>query len=147
MKLIKSAILVLCAVAALASASPVNAATINTTIHVHGNPIDVGPSGCLAGDLVIAGNGVEHMTVNNAGDAWVTATLEGAATITGSTFSGHATAWFGVEANANNFVTPFTVSATGMLADGTTLSIHQQGQYTVNAQGVITVNHVTVTCS
>jgi hypothetical protein len=122
-------------------------ATTSQTIHLTGFPIDVGPSGCFAADLVILGNGVLHTTTNNAGDFWLTGTVEGAGTIAGTTFSGHATAWFGVEANARNFVSPFTADAIGTLADGTPVKIHQQGQFTVNAQGVITVNHVTVTCT
>lgn len=132
--------------------SPIVAdATTSQTIHLNGVPIDVGPSGCLNGDVVIMGNGVEHMTVNNAGDFWVTATLEGAATVSDTTnavlWSGHATAWFGIENNAQNNVQHFILNGVGTLADGSMLRIHQEGQFTVNAQGVITVNRVTATCS
>ena len=68
-------------------------ATTTQTIHLTGVPVDVGPAGCVPGDLMISGNGVLHMTVNNAGDFWETGTVEGAATATG--FTGHAVAWFG----------------------------------------------------
>ncbi len=119
-------------------------ATTTQTIHLTGVPIDVGPAGCVPGDLVISGNGVLHMTINNAGDFWETGTVEGAATAAG--FTGHATAWFGVENNAQNSVNHFTTNAIGTLSDGTTLRIHQEGQFTVNANGIPTVTRVTATC-
>jgi hypothetical protein len=125
-------------------------ATTSTTIHLAGAPIDVGPAGCVGGDLLISGNGVLHMTVNNAGDSWVTGTVEGLATVTDAggvtLFSGHAAAWFGSENNAQNNVQHFIANANGTLANGTPLHIHQEGQFTVNAQGVPTVTRVTVTC-
>jgi hypothetical protein len=119
-------------------------ATTTQTIHLTGVPIDVGPAGCVPGDLVISGNGVLHMTVNNAGDFWETGTVEGAATAAG--FTGHATAWFGVENNAQNSVNHFIANAVGTLSDGTSLRIHQEGQFTVNANGIPTVSRVTTTC-
>jgi hypothetical protein len=119
-------------------------ATTTQTIHLNGLPIDVGPAGCVPGDLVISGNGVLHTTVNNAGDSWTTGTVEGAATATG--FTGHATAWFGVEDNAQNLVNHFIANAIGTLSDGTSLRIHQEGQFTVNANGLPTVTRVTTTC-
>jgi hypothetical protein len=119
-------------------------ATTTQTIHLNGAPIDVGPAGCVPGDLVISGNGVLHMTINNAGDSWLTGTVEGAATATG--FTGHAAAWFGAEVNANNSVNHFTANAVGTLSDGTSLRIHQEGQFTVNANGIPTVTRVTTSC-
>lgn len=62
-------------------------------------------------------------------------------------YSGHATAWFGVENNHSNFVSPFIAESLGMLSDGTPLSIHQEGNFVINAQGQIVVNNVKVTCS
>ena len=137
------------ALAALFLMPAVAQATTSTTIHLNGAPIDVGPAACIAGDLVIAGNGVLHQTVNNAGDVWVTGTVEGAVSATdpSSGFTGHAAAWFGVEQNSNNNVFHFTANAIGTLGNGTPLTIHQEGQFTVNAQGMPVVTRVTVTCS
>jgi hypothetical protein len=141
-------VVMVCGALAAVLLTPIAAeATTVQTIHLTGVPIDVGPAGCVPGDLVISGNGVLHMTVNNAGDAWITGTVEGAATISGSTFSGHAVAWFGSENNAQNNVQHFIANASGTLADGTSLRIHQEGQFTVNAAGLPTVTRVTVTCS
>jgi hypothetical protein len=123
-------------------------ATTTTTMHLPaGVAVDIGPAGCVAGDLFISGNGVLHTTVNNAGDSWTTGTIEGAVTDADAGYTGRGTAWFGVEQNNRNFVTHFTANTRGTLKDGTPLSIHQQGQFTFNAQGVPVVNNVTVTCS
>jgi hypothetical protein len=120
-------------------------ATTSQTMHLTGVPIDVGPAGCVPGDLVLTGNGVLHTTVNNAGDSWTTGTVTGQATAGGG-FTGHGTAWFGIENNNRNFVSPFTTNATGTLPDGTTVTIHEQGQFTLNANGVPVVNNVVTTC-
>src|SRR5712692_5665466 len=50
------------ALAALMLVPVVAQATTSTTIHLNGGAIDVGPAGCIAGDLVITGNGVLHQT-------------------------------------------------------------------------------------
>jgi hypothetical protein len=145
---VKKILLVVFALAATTLVPSVAQATTSVTVHVNGAPIDVGPAGCVPGDLVIAGNGVLHQTTNNAGDTWVTGTVEGSVTVTdpSSGFTGHATAWFGVEQNNQNFVTHFIADSVGTLGNGSPLRIHQEGQFTVNAQGLPVVNRVTVTC-
>jgi len=121
-------------------------ATTTQTLHLSGVPIDVGPAGCIPGDISLTGNAVLHITVNNAGDSWMTGTIEGA--VTGSLgYTGHGMAWFGVEDNNQNGVDHFTSNYVGTLGDGTPLRIHLQGQFTLNAQGVIVVNNFTATCS
>src|SRR5215469_10317056 len=59
---------------------------------------------------------------------------------------GHATAWFGVEDNNQNFVTHFIANSTGTLGNGSPLTIHQEGQFTLNAQGLPVVTRGTATC-
>jgi len=122
-------------------------ATTTTTIHANGIPIDVGPAICVPGDLVISGNGVLHTTVNNAGDSWITGTIEGTVTDADAGYTGHGVAWFGSETNNRNSVNHFIANTQGTLTDGTPLSIHQEGQFTVNAQGLPVVTRVTTTCS
>ena len=94
----KKLISVVGALAALMLVPVVAQATTSTTIHLNGGAIDVGPAGCVAGDLVIMGNGVLHQTINNAGDVWITGTVEGAVSATdpSSGYTGHAAAWFGL---------------------------------------------------
>ena len=50
-------------------------ATTTQTMHLRGVPIDIGPAGCVPGDLIVTGNAVLHVTVNNAGDSWTTGTV------------------------------------------------------------------------
>ena len=145
----KKLISVVGALAALMLVPVVAQATTSTTIHLNGGAIDIGPAGCIAGDLVITGNGVLHQTINNAGDLWVTGTVEGAVSATdpSSGYTGHAAAWFGVEQNNLNAVFHFTANSVGTLGNGTPFTIHQEGQFTVDAQGTPVVTRVTVTCS
>jgi hypothetical protein len=98
--------------------------------------------------IVGTGNGVEHVTVNRAQDAWFTSTFTGAVTLTAyppsslsfddqgnvtgiigpadpnvAVFSGHLTEWFGGSFNNKNSVNhgTFNLSAAG---GGQTLSVH-----------------------
>jgi hypothetical protein len=80
-------------------------------------------------------------------------TIEGTATITdpvtlATQWSGRATAWQGSAFNNNGNVQVFhfTLDAHGTLADGTSLSIHEQAQFTLT-HGVTTVSNMTATCS
>jgi hypothetical protein len=122
----------------------VAAATTTVTLHLSGVAIDVGPAGCVPGELFLTGNAVFHQTINDAGDTWITETAEGTATATG--FSGHGAAWFGLEGNRSNFVTHFIADGVGTTTAGTALMIHVEGQFTLNANFVPVVNRITVTC-
>ncbi len=125
-------------------------ATTTQTLHLKAGAVgDVGPTGCTSGDFIVTvGNAVQHLTVNNAGDSWFTETVTGSfVTTDGSGYSGHVTAWFGQEMNAQNGVTHFTANAQGTLGDGTPLQVHQEGQFAVNAQGFPVVTRFTFTCS
>jgi hypothetical protein len=134
------------AAAALLPAAAANATT-TTTIHINGQSINVGPAVCVPGDLVITGNGVLHTTVNNAGDGWTTGTVTGAAATTGTpAAAGRATAWFGDENNKQNDVEHFIANAQLTLPDGSTVRIHQEGQFTLNANGIPVVTRTTATC-
>jgi hypothetical protein len=145
----KGVFAVVAALAAVALAHSVAQATTTQTVHLDGVPIDVGPAACIPGDLVISGNGVLHTTVNDAGDSWTTGTLEGSVSSTdpSSGYTGHAAAWFGVEDNNRNLVNHFIANSVGTLGDGTPLTIHVEGQFTINAQGLPVVTRVTATCS
>ena len=101
----------------------------------------------MPGDIVITGNGVLHTTVNNAGDSWTTGTVTGSAVTSGSpAAAGRATAWFGGSSNNRNQVEHFTANAQLTLPGGSTVRIHQEGQFTVNANGIPVVSRTTATC-
>lgn len=111
-----------------------------------------GESGCPAfvlndyGDLEASGNGVEHSTVNRAGDGWFTTTFTGTATITpfldpGLTtpdptvlpFSGHLTEWFGGSFNRSNSVEHSTFHFQGTDANGNSLNLTDISHFNTNA--------------
>jgi hypothetical protein len=140
------ALAVLGAAAAIVLVPVAAQATTSQTMHLTGVPIDLGQVGCVPGDLVLTGHAVMHTTVNNAGDSWTTATVTGDATAGGG-FTGHGMAWFGVEDNSRSMVNHFTTNVTGTLPDGTTITLHQHGQFTLNANGVPVVNNFVTTCS
>ena len=122
--------------------------TYTCTVHMSG-PVDLGP-GCGQADAVISGKGVLHMTFNKAGDGWITSTVEGDFTTYDAsnsvTGTGHAQQWFGGADNKQNSVNHFTANGFANMLDGSRLSFHAAGQYTVNANGVVTVNNTTMTC-
>jgi hypothetical protein len=120
------------------------------TCTLHGPmPTDLGP-GCGQADAVINGNGVFHLTINKAGDAWATGTVQGDFTTYDAsnnvTGTGHAQSWFGEEDNKQNGVQHFTANGYANMLDGTRIGFHAAGQFTINANGVLTVSNVTMTC-
>jgi hypothetical protein len=120
------------------------------TCTVHGpQSLELGP-GCGQADAFINGDGVMHITVNKAGDAWVTGTVQGEFVVvdaTGATVgTGHAQSWFGSEDNNQNGVNHFTANGFANMLDGTRLGFHAAGQFTMNANGVVTVNNNTMNC-
>ena len=86
------------------------------------------------------GNGIEHATINNAGDGWFTSTFTGTVTVVPFTvdsagnllapdpavpaYTGHLQQWFGGSFNHSNFVDHDTINFTGTAADGSAFSIH-----------------------
>jgi hypothetical protein len=120
------------------------------TCTMHGpQSLELGP-GCGQADAYINGNGVFHMTVNKAGDSWVTGTVEGQFIVvdgSGNTVgTGHAQSWFGSEDNNQNGVQHFTSNGYANMLDGTRIGFHAEGQFAMNANGVVTVNRTTFDC-
>ena len=98
--------------------------------------------------MVGTGNGVEHLTINKAQDAWFTTTFTGTATLTSYPpssvtfdnngnltitgppdatvlpFTGKLTQWFGGSFNNKSSVIHNTFSFSGAAADGETASVH-----------------------
>ena len=120
------------------------------TCTMHGpQSLELGP-GCGQADAFINGNGVFHITVNKAGDPWVTGTVEGDFIVVdalGNTVgTGHAQSWFGSEDNNKAMVNHFTSNGFANMLDGTRIGFHAAGQFTMNANGVVTVNNNTMNC-
>jgi hypothetical protein len=85
--------------------------------------------------IVATGNGVQHVTVNQAGDAWFTSTFTGNAQIFTPDFSkspplgallasGHLTTWFGGEFNKQNYVLHDTGMFQGTAVTGESIFLH-----------------------
>ena len=122
-------------------------------------PVSCSPAG-NAISINSTGNGVLHLTVNNADDFWVTGTFEGNGTVTtgkspdgvtftpaGPVYSGHSVEWFGVEENNKNLVNHATFNFNGNdTVTGAPIGIHAAFQITFNANGVVTVSNFTVSC-
>jgi hypothetical protein len=153
-------------------AVPANAAgAFSQTVHMT-TLHDSIPAGCTGPGSAVqdnaTGNGVQHFTINAAGDFWFTFTFEGQDLLTeglagppdamgnstfidngGPTFQGHMMEWFGFEGNNKNNVThaTFSFNGTNVAAPYQALSMHASFDVTVNANGVTTVNNFRATCS
>jgi hypothetical protein len=117
------------------------------------------------------GNGVEHINVNNAQDAWFTTTMVGASTLvlgtvtfdingnptftpdpTKPTYAGHGQQWFGGQLNNKNasmsFTANFQMSATD--GSGSSLSLHLDSHVNSTGNAPFTPNpnsmHFNVSC-
>jgi hypothetical protein len=100
--------------------------------------------GAPAGTVTATFNAVMHITVNKAGDVWLTSTQEGwfvfvpdAAPV--PTFAGHFAVWFGLSDNNRNSVLhdTFNVRATATDGSGATLVIHAVDHFSVSASGQV----------
>jgi hypothetical protein len=127
----------------LASPASADGATSQTQ-EFHGAfpPMTVGVlCGAPSGTLFATGNAIFHITVDAAGDIWVTTTQEADFTVvpdTGTvTFTGHIAVWFGVSLNLQNAesTTVVNVQATG--SDGSTLSFSALAHVTISATGQV----------
>jgi hypothetical protein len=99
------------------------------------------PNGPPTGMLTITFNAVFHETVDQAGDGWLTTTMEGSLSFipfdpSRPSYTGHAAAWFGASINQNNAVFDdiFNVTATG--SDGSQLSFHVIDHQSISASGI-----------
>lgn len=126
------------------------------TVHVVSGPNSMPAiDPCTGGTGVITLNDahdVFHVTINGAGDGWVTGTDSGTATFVGDdggpTGSGTWTGWFGGEFNRNNTVMPSTFSVRLTLSDGTHVTVHDNSQFVLTPGGaVISFDHPVATCS
>jgi hypothetical protein len=98
------------------------------------------PAGMISG----SGNGVFHITINKAGDFWLTTTQEAnflfvADDPTLPNFAGHFAAWFGISDNlANSVIHSITnVNATATDGSGATVNLHIVDHISVSASGQV----------
>ena len=126
--------------AAPASAAPATTSTQN--MHGAFPPFHVDPTcGAPGGTISGTGNAVFHITVNAAGDVWITTTQEAWFTLTPDTgtvtYSGHLAAWFGVSLNKNNSVVHDVVNVRATGSDGSLVTINLVDHLSVSASGQV----------
>jgi len=116
------------------------------------------------------GNGVQHININGAQDAWFTSTMEGPATLvvgtltfdsngnpsftpdtTKPTFAGRLQQWFGGQFNKNNASMSLTVNLQMTGSDGSSLTLHLNSHVNTTGSAPFTPNpnsmHFKVNCS
>jgi hypothetical protein len=89
-------------------------------------------------------NSIAHVTVNGAGDIWVTQTQTGSVSAvpidpTQPSYVGHITIWFGASLNQNNLVFHDTLNATLTGTDGSTITLHLVDHVSISASGILNV--------
>jgi hypothetical protein len=152
----KPAFLLLATIATLAfTATAIGAPPVNNSTDVVKNGtdtfVDVNP---CTGDLAVITttfNSVFHITEFANGTVHVTGTATGRFlldTIDASKpdFSGHFTQWFGFNGNNRSAAGTSTFTVVGKGTDGSRLRFHDTMHFTVNANGVVTVEFDKPTC-
>ena len=134
----------------LVMATPASA-TITQTQNIHGAfaPFHVDAKcSAPAGTIFGTGNAVFHITINNAGDTWITSTQEEDFTFVPDvgtlTATGHFVVWFGVSVNNQNEVLHDVFNVRGTFSDGTPLTFHAVDHLSVSASGQV---NLFMTCS
>jgi hypothetical protein len=122
-----------------------------TTTTKSTNPIsDVNP--CAPANAIVGvsqDNMVEHVTFFPAGDeVWATFTDAAKVTVTdqvtGVVYTGHATFWGNFNLNERNSNSTFTETIAVKGSDGSTIHVHETAHFTLNANGVVTVEFDTI---
>jgi hypothetical protein len=99
------------------------------------------PNGPPTGELTLTYGEVFHVTVNEAGDGWLTSTVTGNLSFTPfdlsrPSYTGHFESWFGASFNLNNAVFQDTTNNTAIGSDGSHLSFHMIGHMSISASGI-----------
>ena len=135
------------------AASP-HGQTITDTQNIHGQFYEPNATNPCTGNTfngglgaLFDGNSVEHSTFFTLSDeGWFTFTETGAVSATddgtGVLYTGHATAWGNGNFNRQNTNNAFTLTIHLTGSDGSSITVHQVTVFTMNANGVVTVNFV-----
>jgi hypothetical protein len=87
-------------------------------------------------------NEIFHVTVNGAGDVWLTQTQTGSISFvpfnaSQPSYSGHIASWFGGSLNKNNSVIHDTSNARLRGSDGSTVALHMVDHTSFSASGIV----------
>lgn len=112
---------------------------------------DVNPCTGDPAEITVVFNSVFHITEFANGTVHVTGTTTGTFTLdtldaAKPDFSGRFTEWFGFNGNTKSVNGTFTFSVTGKGSDGSRLRFHDVAHFTLNANGVPTVEFDRPSC-
>lgn len=152
-----ASLLTFVAPAAMASASTTGNGPVTSTQHLHGTytATDFNPCNGDPVDITNDANQVLHNTYwPDTGDVRSTFTEEDKVVavdqVSGVVLTGHNQVWGDFHVNSKNGASQsgFTSTLQVKGSDGSTISYHENGHFTVNANGVVTVNfdRPTLTC-
>lgn len=109
-----------------------------TTAMLSANPCS-GTPGVLTEDFR---NEIFHVTVNGAGDVWLTQTQTGTISFvpfdtSQPSYFGHIEGWFGGSLNKNNLVIHDTANARLTASDGSSVTLHMIDHTSFSASGIV----------
>ncbi len=116
--------------------------TANQRGMVSVDPNNVNPCSGVVGTATMVTNAVEHITVNGAGDVWITTTATAHFTfvpnVAGTpTYQGEFTFWFGESLNQNNSVLHDIGNIVVHGSDGSKITAHFVDHISVSASGIV----------
>jgi hypothetical protein len=118
------------------------------------DPANVNPCSGIAGTATMVTNSITHVTVNGAGDVWVTSTSTAHFTFvpnppnqTTPSYAGQMTFWFGASLNKNNVVFHDTGNIVVHGTDGSKITFHLLDHFNTSASGAVnTFSVMSATC-
>ena len=126
------------------------------TLNSHGvvtvDPANVNPCSGVVGTATTTTNSVVHVTVNGAGDVWVTNTVTGhfsfVPNVAGPpSYAGEMTFWFGASLNKNNLVFHDTGNIVVNGSDGSQITFHILDHLNTSGSGAVnTFSVISFTC-
>jgi hypothetical protein len=127
----------------LFTGAPVLNCTFTQTLHgqVSVDPLNVNPCSLVVGTATMITNSIVHVTVNGAGDVWITQTATSHFTFVPNSagppsYRGEFTFWFGESLNKNNSVSHDIGNIVLHGSDGSRLTLHLVDHVSVSASGV-----------
>jgi hypothetical protein len=138
----------------LMTGAPVLNCTFTETLQgqVSVDPANVNPCSGVVGTATMITNSIIHVTVNGAGDVWITQTATSHFTFVPNSpgppsYHGEFTFWFGESLNKNNVVLHDIGNIVVNGSDGSQITLHLVDHFSVSASGVVNkFSIVSMTC-
>jgi hypothetical protein len=114
---------------------------------------NVNPCSGVVGTATMVTNSIVHVTVNGAGDVWITQTATAHFTFVPNSpgppsYHGEFTFWFGESLNQNNLVLHDIGNIVVNGSDGSQIALHLVDHFSISASGAVnTFSIVSMTCT